>query len=59
MDKEKNNALKEKAISNAIASVKIEGYKFSEYHQNLCKDVVLGRMTKQDCIKRLLADVRR
>jgi hypothetical protein len=59
MDKAENNTLKGKALANAIASVKIEGYKFSEYHENLCKDVVFGKMTKQDCIEQLLANARR
>lgn len=46
----------DKALANAIASVKIEGYKFTSYQEQLCRDVVTGKLSKQDCIKRLLAE---
>ena len=50
------DTVKEKSITNAISSVKMEGYKFSEYHERLCKDVINGKMSKQDCIKQLIAN---
>jgi len=46
----------DRALSNAIASVKMEGYVFPDSHKKLCEEVVLGNITKQECIERLLAN---
>ena len=43
-----------KALSNAIASVEMEGYVFTDYHKKLCEAVVTGKMTKQEMIENLL-----
>ncbi len=45
---------KEQALKNAIASVEMEGYRLSEFNKNLCKDVLDGKLTKQQCIEKIL-----
>ena len=51
-----NKTNMQKALSNAIASVKMEGYSFPDSHKKLCEAVVSGAMTKKECIAQLLAN---
>jgi hypothetical protein len=50
----KNNQSIEKALHNAISSVEMEGYKFTEFHKQLCRDVLSGKITKEECIKMII-----
>ena len=42
----------EKVLNNAIASVEIEGYKLSDDEKELCMEVLNGKLTKEDYIKK-------
>lgn len=46
---------RKKALSNAIASVKMEGYFVFEYERKLCMEVLNGEMTKDNFIKTMLS----
>ena len=45
---------KEFALNNAVASVEMEGYTVSEQEKNLCLDVLNGKLTKSEFIKKIL-----
>ena len=42
------------ALDNAIASVEMEGFVFSEGEKELCKKAIEGKITKEEFIKILL-----
>lgn len=44
----------EKSVSNAAASVEIEGYQVDKDCRDWCKKVLLGEMSKEDYYRRLL-----
>ena len=46
----------EKAMSNAVASSRMEGYAMPLNHIKLAEALVLGKLTKEDCLKQLLAE---
>ena len=46
--------LQENALSHAISSVEMEGYKLTDFHKKLCQDVLSGTISKQQCINILL-----
>jgi len=41
-------------LESAVASVEMEGYVLSEFNKNLCRDVLNGKITKQQCIEQIL-----
>ncbi len=45
---------KERALRNAVASVEMEGYKLSDEEKGLCMDMLDGKLSKTDFIKKLL-----
>ena len=50
-----NRAKLEKALSNAVASARMEGFAVPEAHVKMAEAIVLGTMTKEDCLKHILA----
>lgn len=42
------------ALNNAIASVEMEGYKLTEFHKKLCRNVLNGDISKKQCIDIIL-----
>lgn len=55
----KQVSLREKkmALSNAVASVEMEGYKISDNEKELCMEVLDGKLTKDEFIKIMLEKV--
>ena len=49
-----SNDKKITALDNAIASVEMEGFVFSEGEKELCKKALEGKITKEEFIKILL-----
>lgn len=45
---------KKKALENAFYSVEMEGYVISSHQKELCLDVILGKITKEEYIKIIL-----
>ena len=45
----------ERALSNAVASAKMEGFSVPEAHVKMAEAIVLGTMTKEECLKHILA----
>lgn len=43
-----------KAIKNAIASVKMEGFRTSDSLENQCKLILQGKLDLKDCINRMI-----
>lgn len=43
-----------KAIKNAIASVKMEGFKTSSNLENQCKLILQGKLDLKDCINSII-----
>jgi len=44
----------EQALNNAIASISMEGYVFTDKQKQICADVLDGKITKEEYIKMLL-----
>ncbi len=42
------------ALDNAIASVEMEGFVFSDGEKELCMEALEGKITKDELIKKLL-----
>ena len=55
----KQVSLREKkmVLSNAVASVEMEGYKISDNEKELCMEVLDGKLTKDEFIKIMLEKV--
>jgi len=45
-----------KALSNATASAKMEGFSVPDNHVKYAEAIVLGTMTKEDVLKLILAE---
>ena len=44
----------EQALNNAIASISMEGFVFTDKQKQICADVLDGKITKEEYIKMLL-----
>lgn len=44
----------EQALNNAIASISMEGYVFTDKQKQICSDVLEGKITKEEYIQMLL-----
>ena len=47
------NISRDKAIKNAIASVKMEGFSTNQKLETDCKLIMKGKLTLKDCISRI------
>jgi len=45
-----------KALANSVASARMEGFAMPNRHIKLAEAVVLGKLTKEECLKQLLAE---
>ena len=48
---------RDKAIKNAIASVKMEGFKTNQKLETDCKLIMQGKLTLKDCISQITQKV--
>jgi hypothetical protein len=46
----------EKALANAVASARMEGFPVTEAHIQIAEALVLGTLTKEEALTRILAE---